>query len=72
MKRNKIPLIFKKAQKSPSKNISEGAGVPEVGLEPTQPNGQGILSPSCLPFHHSGNLVAGAKLSTFFDSDKKN
>ena len=23
-----------------------------VGLEPTRPNGQGILSPLCLPFHH--------------------
>ena len=23
-----------------------------VGLEPTRPCGQGILSPSCLPFHH--------------------
>ena len=31
--------------------------VPRVGLEPTQPIGQGILSPSCLPFHHLGNLM---------------
>ena len=23
-----------------------------MGLEPTRPCGQGILSPSCLPFHH--------------------
>ena len=30
--------------------------VPRVGLEPTQPIGQGILSPSCLPFHHLGDL----------------
>ena len=28
----------------------------EVGVEPTQPfYGQRILSPSCLPFHHSPN-----------------
>ena len=27
--------------------------VAEVGVEPTRPCGQGILSPSCLPFHHS-------------------
>ena len=29
----------------------------EAGLEPAQPNGQGILSPSCLPFHHSSILL---------------
>ena len=28
--------------------------VPEVGLEPTRPFGQRILSPSRLPFRHSG------------------
>ena len=28
-----------------------------VGLEPTRPNGQGILSPLCLPFHHISILV---------------
>ena len=33
------------------------APVPRVGLEPTQPIGQGILSPSCLPFHHLGAFV---------------
>ena len=27
-----------------------------VGLEPTRPCGQGILSPSCLPFHHQSDL----------------
>lgn len=30
------------------------AVVPEVGLEPTRPFGQRILSPSRLPFRHSG------------------
>ena len=29
-------------------------GMPGVGLEPTRPFGQGILSPLCLPFHHPG------------------
>ena len=33
------------------------AVVPRVGLEPTQPIGQGILSPSCLPFHHLGDHI---------------
>ena len=28
--------------------------VPKVGLEPTRPCGQEILSLPCLPFHHSG------------------
>jgi hypothetical protein len=28
--------------------------VPEVGVEPTRPFEQRILSPPCLPFHHSG------------------
>ena len=36
-----------------------------VGLEPTRPCGQGILSPSCLPFHHQSSLpvpVTGGRL----------
>ena len=28
--------------------------VPEVGVEPTRPEGHRILSPARLPFHHSG------------------
>jgi hypothetical protein len=32
--------------------------VPEVGFEPTRPCEQRILSPSCLPFHHSGKIRA--------------
>jgi hypothetical protein len=33
--------------------------VPEAGLEPARPQKeQGILSPWCLPFHHSGTDVA--------------
>ncbi len=31
--------------------------VPEVGVEPTHPFRQRILSPSRLPFRHSGNAV---------------
>ena len=30
--------------------------VPGVGLEPTRSYLQGILSPSCIPFHHPGNV----------------
>lgn len=29
--------------------------VPEVGVEPTRPEGQRILSPLRLPFRHPGN-----------------
>ena len=28
--------------------------VPEAGIEPAREYSQGILSPSCLPFHHPG------------------
>lgn len=28
--------------------------VPVTGFEPVRPYGQGILSPVCLPFHHTG------------------
>lgn len=31
-----------------------GRLVPMAGLEPARPEGQGILSPLCLPFHHIG------------------
>ena len=31
--------------------------VPEAGLEPARCLEQRILSPSCLPFHHSGNYI---------------
>ena len=31
--------------------------VPVTGLEPVRCCQQGILSPSCLPFHHTGVLV---------------
>ncbi len=31
------------------------SAMPEVGLEPTRPCGQRILSPSRLPFRHSGS-----------------
>ncbi len=30
--------------------------VPEVGVEPTNPCGRGILSPLRLPFRHSGRV----------------
>ena len=31
--------------------------VPVAGLEPARLLGRGILSPLCLPFHHTGNGV---------------
>ena len=30
--------------------------VPEAGLEPARPNGQGILNPSCLPIPPPGQI----------------
>ena len=31
--------------------------MPVTGLEPARPRGQGILSPLCLPFHHTGTAL---------------
>ena len=31
--------------------------VPETGFEPVRSQELGILSPLCLPFHHSGHLI---------------
>ena len=42
--------------------------VAEVGVEPTRPYGQGILSPSCLPFHHSAICPRKALTSTLGNS----
>ena len=33
--------------------------MPEAGLEPARPNGQGILSPSCLPIPPPGHKMHG-------------
>ncbi len=33
---------------------------------PHSRNGQGILSPSCLPFHHSGDRYMSCKVMQFF------
>ena len=52
-----VPCLIQRMNKLLKiKQLSKGV-VPRVGLEPTQPIGQGILSPSCLPFHHLGNLM---------------
>ncbi len=46
---------FRKSSLSTSSGCSRSSDVvPEVGVEPTCPCGQRILSPPCLPFHHSG------------------
>ena len=42
--------------------------VPEVRVELTWPCGQRILSPPCIPFHHSGRNMWG---SILFDSPRK-
>jgi hypothetical protein len=40
------------------------AGVPEAGFEPARPCEQWILSPPCLPFHHSGNEPDGSAVGS--------
>ena len=42
--------------------INSSIQYPKGDLNPHSRNGQRILSPSCLPFHHSGSL--GAKNGT--------
>jgi hypothetical protein len=37
--------------------------VPEEGFEPSRPCEQRILSPSCLPFHHSGERCEQDRMS---------
>jgi hypothetical protein len=44
-------------RKSPSgftERAFSASGVPRAGLEPARTCVQGILSPSCIPFHHRG------------------
>ena len=36
--------------------LSSSDVVPVTGLEPVRDRSQGILSPWCLPFHHTGLL----------------
>ena len=47
----------KKAARLREQPQSIKALIPEEGLEPTRPCGQRILSPSRLPFRHSGSLA---------------
>ena len=44
-----------------------------VGLEPTRPCGQGILSPSCLPFHHQSIPVPAfrRRLETWAENETR-
>ena len=43
------PIRARKGQ-----SASSGIRIPEGGVEPPRPCGHWILSPACLPFHHSG------------------
>ena len=47
-------LTFEKSRSKRYKACSDV--VPVTGLEPVRRNLQGILSPWCLPFHHTGGL----------------
>ena len=39
--------------------------VPVAGLEPARDRSQGILSPRCLPFHHTGVLSSLTRAAPF-------
>jgi hypothetical protein len=40
----------------------------EEGIEPSRPNGQGILNPQRLPFRHSAGLIAQGNYFPAFSS----
>lgn len=42
--------------------------MPAVGLEPTRPRGQQILSLPCMPFHHAGADAAYCALPSLKSS----
>ncbi len=48
--------------------------VPEVGFEPTHPEGYRILSPTRLPFHHSGSDFMNNQSSVrgYYDNKPRN
>jgi hypothetical protein len=48
----------------PVASLVSGRAMPGVGVEPTRPFGQRILSPPCLPFHHPGDVVAGQRFTS--------
>ena len=50
--RSECALTFEKSRSKRYKACSDV--VPVTGLEPVRRNLQGILSPWCLPFHHTG------------------
>ena len=45
--------------------LSSDAVVPVAGLEPARDRSQGILSPRCLPFHHTGVLSSLTRAALF-------
>ena len=50
--------MFSKKNNTLSDANTSGSVCPERDSNPHDRNGQGILSPSCLPFHHPGRLCA--------------
>ena len=68
-------FICRKRSKKSFGSKDGGEMVPEVGLEPTRPRGQGILNPSCLPISSLWHGVASllflvwdAKSLAYFES----
>ena len=64
-----FPICYKKKWRSFDRRL-----VPGVGIEPTRPCGQQILSLPRLPFRHPGRVISsleiGCKSTTFFAHSK--
>lgn len=48
-------LLLRESLARPITDLRSVMEVPGVGIEPTRPCGQGILSPQRLPFRHPGD-----------------
>ena len=57
----RIRMKKKQNKKLHSHSASHSVFVLEAGLEPARANAHRILSPACLPFHHSSILCVGYK-----------
>ena len=51
------PPTAKKETRQKGGALVDGFLLPAVGLEPTRPRGQQILSLPCMPFHHAGAVL---------------
>ena len=59
-----------RSESSEVEGLDRNTMVGEEGVEPSIPHGQRILSPPCMPFHHSPECRAN-RSSSFFSREKK-